>query len=581
MPKSFHLVSPANPALPLLHSPSLTFLTFLVTGTHVLLSPYTKVEESFTLHAVHDVLAYGFGPQNLKLWDHVTFPGAVPRSFLPPILLGLLSYPLSTAGVALGVVTSKLDVQLVVRLTLASVFSLSFNHLGRTLGRKYGPSAWAWYAILGLGSFHIPYYAGRTLPNFMALPGVLYSISLILGASGGAPAARREKKQSLRKAIVLLTALAAVVRLELALFVLPVALSLVLCGQATVGEVFGWGVLGGFGSLAISSPIDYFLWTPSLSHPFFPFTSHLQLLWPELSSAYYNAVEGHASEWGIMPFHYYFTNSLPKLLTGSSALLAVAIGGFTLRAAGLEAQIPLLRCWGHSAGARGVNDVLKLFGLGVIILLGGMSALGHKEWRFILPAIPIFQILSALSASSLWNAPASRPWLRAVARLAVLGTVALNLAATAGMTFLSIGNYPGGEVWKVLEGIPGLKEGGVVYFPSYPLQTGASLFTFVHQEVESGKHLGPFAPFPAQREPVWVYSKSEDEVMSSALGVWDSGVNYVVTGDWEAFLDDGGYRWEVVGEVEGLDGVGRGGKYGVQVNWARKLAILERRDGIA
>lgn len=34
-------------------------LPFIVTWIQVVISPYTKVEESFTLHAVHDVLAHG------------------------------------------------------------------------------------------------------------------------------------------------------------------------------------------------------------------------------------------------------------------------------------------------------------------------------------------------------------------------------------------------------------------------------------------------------------------------------------------------------------------------------------------
>jgi hypothetical protein len=44
----------------------LDILIFAVAWTHVLLSPYTKVEESFNLHAIHDLLFYGGHPDALQ-----------------------------------------------------------------------------------------------------------------------------------------------------------------------------------------------------------------------------------------------------------------------------------------------------------------------------------------------------------------------------------------------------------------------------------------------------------------------------------------------------------------------------------
>jgi hypothetical protein len=44
----------------------LDLLICAVAWTHVILAPYTKVEESFNLHAIHDLLLFGGHPDALQ-----------------------------------------------------------------------------------------------------------------------------------------------------------------------------------------------------------------------------------------------------------------------------------------------------------------------------------------------------------------------------------------------------------------------------------------------------------------------------------------------------------------------------------
>src|SRR4051812_40255356 len=65
---------------------------------HLLIAPYTKVEESFNMQAIHDVAMVGFPMKDvsatLQKYDHFEFPGVVPRSFVGAAILGGLATPI-------------------------------------------------------------------------------------------------------------------------------------------------------------------------------------------------------------------------------------------------------------------------------------------------------------------------------------------------------------------------------------------------------------------------------------------------------------------------------------------------------
>jgi alpha-1,6-mannosyltransferase len=133
---------------------------------HLVVAPYTKVEESFNIQATHDLLVYGTPTSdiNRKLsgsYDHFTFPGAVPRTFVGPVLLAGLAQPL--------VYLIGFDhAQIIVRALLGLFNAAALLAFWFSFRNWCGPAAARWYLLLQASQFHIIFYASRTLPNMFA-----------------------------------------------------------------------------------------------------------------------------------------------------------------------------------------------------------------------------------------------------------------------------------------------------------------------------------------------------------------------------------------------------------------------------
>lgn len=84
---------------------SLAALIPAVILLHLVCAPYTKVEESFNIQATHDILNHGvrgvlfptkFRTLQLKdHYDHITFTGPVPRTFVGALALAGASWPIT------------------------------------------------------------------------------------------------------------------------------------------------------------------------------------------------------------------------------------------------------------------------------------------------------------------------------------------------------------------------------------------------------------------------------------------------------------------------------------------------------
>ncbi|KAJ8960349.1 hypothetical protein NQ317_009072 [Molorchus minor] len=146
-------------------------IMFIIATARLVYCPFTKVEESFNIQAMHDILYHRF---NLTQYDHYEFPGVVPRTFIGPLFISLLAAPFVAILQFLNV--NKFWTQYLVRIILASCVIGSFHNLSKTLEKQFGTRWLQWFIAITITQSHFIFYLSRPLPNILALPLVLLAL---------------------------------------------------------------------------------------------------------------------------------------------------------------------------------------------------------------------------------------------------------------------------------------------------------------------------------------------------------------------------------------------------------------------
>ncbi|KIJ60396.1 glycosyltransferase family 22 protein [Hydnomerulius pinastri MD-312] len=328
---------------------AMDLLLVTASWTHVLLAPYSKVEESFNFHATLRYPRFS----NVSRYDHSVFLGAVPWTFIGSIKLAWIATPFVALGALLGLITSKFDFPRTVvfvctmRLVLASLNAIALIFLQRPVSTRFGRQTSWLFTLPTCSQFHIPFWMGRTLHNMFALIPVNFVFYALYNR---APKSTQAPKRNINIAIALLTFTAVIFRSEVALLLGPLALQLLVQGRTKFANLVKIGLLAGLASIALTIAADSYFWDQ------WP-------LWPELYGIYFNVYLGKSSDWGITADRSLVWNRHPPRDSGRYS--------------------------------RSQNLVLAFAPIAFVFAL---SAPGHKKWRFAIYVVPLANIAAARGA---------------------------------------------------------------------------------------------------------------------------------------------------------------------------------------
>ncbi|XP_042057984.1 dol-P-Man:Man(7)GlcNAc(2)-PP-Dol alpha-1,6-mannosyltransferase-like isoform X2 [Salvia splendens] len=386
----------------------------LIAAFYVFMAPYTKVEESFNVQAMHDIL---YHRHHIEQYDHLEFPGVVPRTFIGSILISALASPVALAASLLQF--PKLYSLYAVRLALGFIILSSLRFFRIQIRKNFGSQVEAFFVLLTAIQFHMLFYCTRPLPNILA-----FGLGQVFATI--------------------------VFRCDILLLVSPLGLELLLTRSISLRKAVISCVIAASSFIGLTVMVDSVMWR--------------RMLWPELEVFWFNSVLNRSSEWGTHAFHWYFTSALPR-----SLLVA-----YPLSVLGLF-----------------LDRRIRIYVIPVLSFVTLYSKLPHKELRFIISALPIFNLSAAVAAIRIYNNRKKSLW--KYLNIAMLGLFLISLGCTILTFMASYENYPSGHALKALHKMGYVKHNSNdswVHIDTFSAMNGISRFCENHEPWRYSKEEG-------------------------------------------------------------------------------------------
>ncbi|CAN6903535.1 unnamed protein product, partial [Brassica oleracea] len=365
-----------------------------IAAIYVLMAPYTKVEESFNVQSMHDIL---YHRHRLDSYDHLEFPGVVPRTFIGAFIISFFASPLVFIISFLGF--PKIYSLVAARFVLGCIILSTLRFFRIQIRKKFGYQVESFFLLFTTLQFHLLLYSTRPLPNILAL-------GLVNLAYGN------WLKGNFYSALNFLIFATVIFRCDVILLLGPIALEVFLTKSISFWKTLKYCVGTAVVTAGLTISVDSIMWK--------------KFVWPEFEVFWFNSILNRSSDWGTHSIHWYFTSALPRRSDCISINFSHLFGIL------LDRRVPFL-----------VIPVISF------VLL--YSKLPHKELRFIISSVPMLNLSAAVAASRIYKNRKKTIW--KLANMVMLALFAISAGCTVFTFMASYNNYPSGYALKRLHQI--------------------------------------------------------------------------------------------------------------------------------